>query len=91
MLEKMNIKFTYPKPVNLIKYLIEAFTEENDIVLDSFAGNGTTAHAVLELNREKNSYRKFILVEIIKENVNEVILPRLRNVVDGFEAAEITA
>lgn len=91
MLEKMNIKFTYPKPVNLIKYLIEAFTEENDIVLDSFAGSGTTAHAVLELNREKNSHRKFILVEIIKENVNEVILPRLRNVVDGFEAAEITA
>lgn len=89
MLEKMNIKFTYPKPVNLIKYLIEAFTDENDIILDSFAGSGTTAHAVLELNREKKSNRKFIIVEIISDNVNNVILPRIRNVIDGFKDADI--
>ena len=56
--------FSYPKPVSLIKYLISFHTKDNDIILDSFAGSGTTAHAVLELNKEDNGNRKFILVQL---------------------------
>ena len=56
-------KFAYPKPSFLIKELISLCTQEEDIVLDSFAGSGTTAHAVLDLNQEDGGNRKFILVE----------------------------
>lgn len=56
--------FDYPKPVSLLKLLIEQVTSENDYVVDFFAGSGTTAHAVMELNAEKNSDRKFICVQI---------------------------
>lgn len=56
--------FDYPKPVNLIKYLIQATTEKNDIIMDFFAGSSTTAQAVLELNTEKDEKRKFIMVQI---------------------------
>lgn len=83
MLSKLGIDFTYPKPVDLIAYLVEAFTSEDDWILDSFAGSGTTAHAVMKINHEKRSRRKFILVELKKETVDNVIIPRLRNVIDG--------
>ncbi len=56
--------FDYPKPVNLLKNLIQISTDPKDIVLDSFAGSGTTAHAVLDLNKEDEGHRKFILVEM---------------------------
>lgn len=55
--------FEYPKPVNLIKTLIRVATQDNDFVLDFFAGSGTTAQAVLEVNKEDETNRKFILVE----------------------------
>ena len=57
--------FSFPKPNRLIKKLIEiGGLCSNDIVLDFFAGSGTTAHAVLELNKENNGNRKFILVQM---------------------------
>ncbi|MDL0109841.1 site-specific DNA-methyltransferase [Campylobacter felis] len=64
--------FDTPKPVNLIKHLLKISTttpstsagEEGDIVLDFFAGSGTTAHAVMELNKEDGGNRKFILVQL---------------------------
>ena len=55
--------FDNPKPVELIKHLVSITTNKNDIILDSFAGSGTTAHAVLELNKEDGGNRKFIIVE----------------------------
>ncbi|QIN32730.1 site-specific DNA-methyltransferase [Legionella longbeachae] len=91
LLGKMGIKFTYPKPVDLIAYLIKAFSNPGDIILDSFAGSGTTAHAVLELNKNEVNPRKFILVEINETTVNEVILPRLKAVISGHPAANIAA
>ncbi|MDQ9817804.1 site-specific DNA-methyltransferase [Acinetobacter bereziniae] len=62
--------FSYPKPVSLLKYLIKASTGEGDIILDFFAGSGTTAHATIELNSEDNLNRKFILVQL-PEGVDE--------------------
>lgn len=91
LLSKLGIKFTYPKPIDLIAYLIEAFSGEDDLILDSFAGSGTTAHAVLKLNREKSSRRKFIVVEIDEQTVRDAIIPRLKAVISGNEDAEIGA
>lgn len=56
--------FTNPKPVDLVKQCITQSTIENDIILDFFAGSGTSAHAVMELNKEDGGNRKFILVQL---------------------------
>ena len=58
--------FDFPKPSDLIKFLLMVSTNPNtnDIILDSFAGSGTTAHAVLNLNRQDGGNRKFILIEM---------------------------
>lgn len=56
--------FDNPKPTELIKHLISFNTSENDIILDFFAGSGTTAEAVMKLNIEDNSRRKFIVVQL---------------------------
>ena len=55
--------FNFPKPISLIKKLIEQSTNNDDIILDFFAGSGTTAHAVMELNKEDGGKRKFIMVQ----------------------------
>jgi adenine-specific DNA-methyltransferase len=60
------------KPVRLIKQLISFVSNENDIILDSFAGSGTTAHAVLELNKEDRKKRKFILVQMTEATRKEL-------------------
>jgi adenine-specific DNA-methyltransferase len=56
--------FDYPKPVSLVQYLINMLIEDNDIILDFFAGSGTTGHAVMQLNAEDGGNRKFILCQI---------------------------
>ena len=56
-----NSNFSFPKPVSLIKDLISLHKNSNSIVLDFFAGSGTTGQAVLELNKEDHGNRKFIL------------------------------
>ena len=59
-----NKVFETPKPTGLVKYLMEQSVGENEIVLDFFAGSGTTAHAMLDLNEEDNGNRKFICVQL---------------------------
>ncbi|MBD3244659.1 MAG: site-specific DNA-methyltransferase, partial [Candidatus Moranbacteria bacterium] len=59
--------FSYPKSVRLLKFLISLVIKENDLVLDFFAGSGTTAQAVMELNKEDGGNRKFILVQVPEE------------------------
>lgn len=66
-LEKIGCKkdwFDFPKPVDLVKLLISASTTEDDLVLDFFAGSGTTAHAVMAQNARDAGKRKFILVQL---------------------------
>ncbi|WRF26100.1 site-specific DNA-methyltransferase [Helicobacter pylori] len=59
--------FSYPKSIKFISTLLKIATNENDIILDFFAGSGTTAHAVMELNAEDKGNREFILVQIDEE------------------------
>lgn len=63
-LEAMELTFDYPKPVELLEYLISLYVPHEGVVLDSFAGSGTTGHAVLNLNRRDKGKRHFILVEL---------------------------
>ncbi len=83
-------KFNYPKPTSLIKYLINMVCDENDIILDSFAGSGTTAHAVLGLNREDGGNRKFILIEC-EDYANTITAERVRRVINGVPEARDAA
>ena len=71
-LEKLNLKdlFDTPKPIDLIKRILEISTNDNDIILDFFAGSGTTAHAVMAQNLADNGNRKFILVQL-DESIDE--------------------
>lgn len=62
--------FDYPKPISLIKTLIAQAADKNDIILDSFAGSGTTMHAVMELNKHDKGNRRCILVQMIEATDN---------------------
>ncbi len=79
--------FEYPKSDILIKRLVELGTDRNGIILDSFAGSGTTAHAVLALNKEDGGNRKFILVEC-EDYADNITAERVRHVIDGVENAK---
>lgn len=93
LLEK-NI-FETPKPVNLIKKFIILSSNKDSIILDSFAGSGTTAHAVMDLNKEDGGNRKFILVEMEDGVVKEITTERVKRAIkkedykDGFEYCEL--
>lgn len=82
-LAKMGLHFPYPKPVSLIAWLISLFTPRDAIVLDSFAGSGTTAHAVLSLNAQDLGTRRFILIEMM-EYADNVTAERVRRVTAGY-------
>ena len=73
------------KNVELIKRIIKMLDDPNFIILDSFAGSGTTANAVLELNKEEDSgNRKFILVEMEDEIARKVTAERVKKVIKGY-------
>jgi len=77
-----NHGFPHPKTHHLIKHLLASVDKPDLLVLDSFAGSGTTAHAVLDLNKEDGGNRKFILVEM-EEYANEITAERVRRVIKG--------
>lgn len=79
--------FEYSKPISLIKTLIQQYTTTDDIILDSFSGSATTAHAVLELNKEDGGNRKFILVEQ-EDYANTITAERVRRVIKGVKSAK---
>lgn len=75
--------FDFPKPATLISYLINFVCGIDDIILDSFAGSGTTAHAVLNLNKKDGGNRKFILVEM-EDYAESITAERVRRVMRGY-------
>ncbi|WP_334096239.1 site-specific DNA-methyltransferase, partial [Helicobacter typhlonius] len=78
-----NNEFDYPKSIHTVKDSIYLASKEDSVILDFFGGSGTTAHAVLELNREGTN-RKFVLVEQ-GEHFYNVILPRIKKVAFSSE------
>ena len=75
--------FDYPKPVRLISRIIQMASSDNDIILDSFAGSGTTAHAVLNMNKADGGNRKFILVEMM-DYADSITAERVKRVINGY-------
>ncbi len=76
--------FDFPKPIQIIQKIITLSTNPGDLILDSFAGSGTTGHAVLDLNRQDGGNRRFILVEMEEQIAREVTAERLRRVIEGY-------
>ena len=80
-ISQTNLNFNYPKPTSLIKFLINLVDKKNSIVLDFFAGSGTTGHAVMDLNRQDKGDRKFILCTNNENNIAlDVTYKRLLNI-----------
>lgn len=81
-----DIDFDTPKPLRLMEQIINIASNPGDLILDSFAGSGTTGHAILRLNKstpDKNP-RKFILVEMDKNIANDVTAIRLKRSIEGY-------
>lgn len=77
------IPFENPKNIGLINLLLTLFEDKEMIVLDSFAGSGTTAHAILNLNHLDNGNRKFILVELM-DYADTITAERVKRVINGY-------
>lgn len=75
--------FDYPKPTRLIERIIQIATDKDSIVLDSFAGSGTTAHAVLNMNKQDGGHRKFILIEMM-DYADSITAERVKRVIQGY-------
>ena len=75
--------FDYPKPARLIERIVQIASDPNSIILDSFAGSGTTAHAVLNMNKADGGDRKFILVEMM-DYADSITAERVKRVIDGY-------
>ena len=86
-MNEIGVSFDNPKPHRLIKSVAQIFSNKNDIILDSFSGSGTTAHAVLALNKEDGGNRKFILVEC-EDYANKITAERVRRVIKGVPKAK---
>ena len=84
-----NKPFETPKPMQLISWLVSLYDSNEDevIVLDSFAGSGTTAHAVLNLNAQDDGNRKFILVEMM-DYAESITAERVKRVIHGYGEGE---
>ncbi len=85
MLRNMGVNFSYPKPVELVKYLLSFGAQpEDSLVMDCFAGSGTTGESVLRLNQEDGGRRKFLLVEMDESVFGSVTTKRMRSVCSGY-------
>ncbi len=75
--------FETPKSVDFIEYCLQQASNKDSIILDSFAGSGTTAHAVLNLNKQDGGNRKFILIEM-EDYANTITAERVKRVIKGY-------
>ena len=80
--------FAFPKPVSVMQKLIDHCVPSDGIILDSFAGSGTTAHAVLKQNAADGGNRKFILVEMEPHIARDITAERVRRVAGGYTNAK---
>lgn len=87
--------FDHPKPVELIDKILRLSTDKNSIILDFFAGSGTTAQAVLELNNQDDGNRKFILCTNNENNngkgfkiATDICYPRIKKIIEGYRDLE---
>lgn len=79
--------FDFPKPPALVKKFVQAFTHSDSLILDSFAGSGTTGHAVIAANAEDGGTRRFILVEMDQNIAQNVTAERVKRVATGYTNA----
>jgi hypothetical protein len=77
-------QFIFPKPRSLIQSLLQQTTSDEDIIMDCFAGTGTTGHSVLSLNRDDGKKRRFILVEMDQTICRNITYERLKRVSQGY-------
>lgn len=81
----LGIKFEYPKTLVIAKYLLKNVLQEANVILDFFAGSGTTLHATMQLNAEDGGHRKCILVTNNENNIcEEVTYERNKRVIQGY-------
>ena len=81
--------FSTPKPPSLIERVLQISSDKNSIILDSFAGSGTTAHAVLNLNKQDGGNRKFICIEM-EDYAETITAERVKRVIKGYGTTEGT-
>ena len=76
--------FDTPKPVALLRWLVSLHQDDDALVVDTFAGSGTTAQAALSLNQDDAGTRRFILVEMDRHIARDITAERVRRVVEGY-------
>jgi adenine-specific DNA-methyltransferase len=81
--------FRTPKPTKFIEQILAISSSFDDLILDSFAGSGTTAHAILNLNKQDGGNRKFILIEM-EDYVESITAERVKRVIKGYAGKEGT-
>ncbi len=84
-----NAVFDTPKPTRLIERILQIATDKDSIILDSFAGSGTTAHAVLNMNRKDGGRRRFILIEMM-DYAKTITAERVKRVIKNYEKEKQT-
>jgi site-specific DNA-methyltransferase (adenine-specific)/adenine-specific DNA-methyltransferase len=83
--------FITPKPTRLIQRILQIATDKDSLILDFFAGSGTTAHAVLKQNAKDGGNRRFILVEMDENIARNVTRERVKRVAEGYTNAKAQA
>jgi adenine-specific DNA-methyltransferase len=86
-LTKIGVDFQFSKPYSLINKLIKISSSTDALVLDSFSGSGTTAHSVLNLNKQDGGNRKFILIEM-EDYANTITAERVKRVMQGYGSGD---
>ncbi|WP_316861114.1 site-specific DNA-methyltransferase [uncultured Cohaesibacter sp.] len=85
LLSGSETSFDTEKSVKIVQRVVSWLTSENDLILDSFAGSGTTGHAVLDLYKQDGGNRKFILVEMDKQIASDITAERLKRIINGYD------
>ena len=81
-------KFNNPKPVSFINRILELSSNKNSVILDFFAGSGTTGHSVLEMNKIDEGHRQFILCTNNENNIcSDVCYPRVKKIIEGYKSS----